>query len=205
MMKDPSSSTPESEKASSKMKAKVYESNEESNSSEKEESDKNNDRSKFKKEEMPMFNGEDPDSWLFRANRYFHIHKLTDSKKMTVATINFDEPEEREKFIGWSNLKERLLVRFRSAREGSICSQFLRIGQETTVKEYRNLFDKLTASLSGQEDQVVEQTFLNGLLPWIKAKVEFSRPVDLAQMMQLAQLVENREIIHNEANIKGYA
>ena len=135
MMKDPSSSTSESEKASSKMKAKVYESNEEPNSSEKEESDKNSVRSKFKKVEMPVFNGEDLDSWLFRGNWYFQIHKLIDSEKMTVATISFDGPalnwyraqEEREKFTGWSNLKERLLVRFRSAREGSICGQFLRI------------------------------------------------------------------------------
>ncbi|KAA0064010.1 histone-lysine N-methyltransferase ASHR1 isoform X3 [Cucumis melo var. makuwa] len=27
------------------------------------------DRNKFKKVEMPVFNGEDPDSWLFRAKR----------------------------------------------------------------------------------------------------------------------------------------
>ncbi|TYK06185.1 histone-lysine N-methyltransferase ASHR1 isoform X3 [Cucumis melo var. makuwa] len=35
------------------------------------------DRNKFKKVEMPIFNGEDHDSWLFRTERYFHIHKLT--------------------------------------------------------------------------------------------------------------------------------
>ena len=67
-----------------------------------------------------MFNGEDPDSWLFRANRYFQIHKLTDAEKLLVATISFEGPalnwyraqEEREKFVDWPNLKERLLVRF---------------------------------------------------------------------------------------------
>ena len=30
-----------------------------------------NERNKFKKVETLVFNGEDPDSWLFRANRYF--------------------------------------------------------------------------------------------------------------------------------------
>ena len=39
-----------------------------------------------------MFNGEDSDTWLFRVDRYFNIHKLTDSKKMTVATISFEGP-----------------------------------------------------------------------------------------------------------------
>ena len=39
------------------------------------------DRNKFKKVEMPVFAGEDPNSWLFRAERYFQIHKLSDSEK----------------------------------------------------------------------------------------------------------------------------
>ena len=49
------------------------------------------DRSKFKKIEMPVFVGNDPDSWLlFRAERYFQIHKLSESEKMTVSIISFD-------------------------------------------------------------------------------------------------------------------
>ncbi|KAA0053640.1 transposon Tf2-1 polyprotein isoform X1 [Cucumis melo var. makuwa] len=43
------------------------------------------DQSKFKKVEMPVFDGTDPDSWLFRADRYFKIHNLSDSEKLTVA------------------------------------------------------------------------------------------------------------------------
>ena len=82
--------------------------------------DANSDRNKFKKVEMPIFNGDDLDSWLFRVERYFQIHKLTDYEKMTVATISFEGPalnwyrsqEERDKFAYWSNLKERVLIRF---------------------------------------------------------------------------------------------
>ena len=50
------------------------------------------DRNKFKKVEMPVFTGEDSDSWLFRAERYFQIHKLNESEKMLVSTISFDGP-----------------------------------------------------------------------------------------------------------------
>ena len=50
------------------------------------------DWSKFEKVEMPVFSGEDPDSWLFQAERYFQIHKLTKSEKMLVSTISFDGP-----------------------------------------------------------------------------------------------------------------
>ncbi|KAA0058423.1 transposon Tf2-1 polyprotein isoform X1 [Cucumis melo var. makuwa] len=43
--------------------------------------DKAFDRSKFKKVEMSIFNGIDPDSWLFRADRYFKIHNLTNQRR----------------------------------------------------------------------------------------------------------------------------
>ena len=54
--------------------------------------DKPMDRSKFKKVEMTIFNGTDPDSWLFRSDKYFKIHELTNSKKLTVVVISFDRP-----------------------------------------------------------------------------------------------------------------
>ncbi|KAA0038305.1 ty3-gypsy retrotransposon protein [Cucumis melo var. makuwa] len=132
---------------------------------------------------------------------------------MLVSTICFDGPalnwyrsqEEREKSVSWTNLKERLLVRFQSTREGTVCGRFLRIQQETTVEEYRNLFDKLVEPLSDLEDQVVEETFMTGLFPWIRAEVIPCRPKGLAEMMLTAQLVENKEILRNEANLSGYA
>ncbi|KAA0050168.1 transposon Tf2-1 polyprotein isoform X1 [Cucumis melo var. makuwa] len=195
------------------MKTEMAELIDEVNGNEKDVEEKNNDQSKFKKVEMPVFNGEDPDAWLFRVDRYFQIHKLTDLEKMTMATISFKgltlnwyrAQEERDKFKNWLDLKERLLIRFRSVREGSICGQFLRIRQESSMEEYRNQFDKLMAPVSDLPDRVIEETFMNGLLPWIKAEVEFCRPVGLAEMMLLAQLTKNREIIQNEANLKGYS
>ncbi|TYK02775.1 Transposon Ty3-I Gag-Pol polyprotein [Cucumis melo var. makuwa] len=138
------------------------------------------DRNKFKKVEMPVFTGEDPDSWSFRAER---------------------SQEEREKFTSWTNLKERMLVRFRSSKDRTISAQFLRIKQESTMEEYRNLFDKLVAPLSDLLERLVEDTFMNGLVPWIRAEVAFCRPKSLAKMMEVAQLVENREILRREANL----
>ncbi|KAA0057269.1 transposon Tf2-1 polyprotein isoform X1 [Cucumis melo var. makuwa] len=114
------------------------------------------DRSKFKKVEMPVFTGTDPDSWLFRADRYFKIHNLSDSEKLTVAVISFDGPtldwyrsqEEREAFKGWQDLKQKMLVRFRSIRDGTLVGRFLTIKQETTVEEYKNRFDKYLAPVA---------------------------------------------------------
>ena len=46
-------------------------------------------QSKFKTVEMSVFNGIDLDSWLFRVDRYFKIHELTDSEKLMVAVISY--------------------------------------------------------------------------------------------------------------------
>lgn len=132
----------------------------------KEEDDKAADRNKFKTVEMRVFGGNDPNSWLFRADRYFQIHKLTDSEKMTIFVISFDgstlnwyhSQEERVKFKDWANLKLRLLERFCLIREGWIYSRFFAIKQTSTIKEYRNLFDRLVALLTDLSNKVLEET-----------------------------------------------
>ncbi|TYK13668.1 transposon Tf2-1 polyprotein isoform X1 [Cucumis melo var. makuwa] len=150
---------------------------------------------------MPVFVKNDPESWLFRAERYFQIHKLTESEKMKVSIISFDRAtldwyrshEDRDLFVNWEDLKRRLIVQFRSGREGSILGRILTIKQETTMKEYRNLFDKLVVPLPFLQKAIIEETFTNGLKPWIKAEMECWEPVGLAQMMKLAQKIKNRE------------
>ncbi|KAA0037154.1 ty3-gypsy retrotransposon protein [Cucumis melo var. makuwa] len=46
---------------------------------------------------------------------------------------------------------------------------------------------------------------MNGLFPWIRDEVEFSKLVGLPQMMHLAQKAEVRELIRREANLYGYS
>lgn len=63
---------------------------------------------KFKKVEMSVFGGEDPDLWLFRADMYFQLYKVTDNEKLvTVISLEgevlnwYRGLEEREPFKNW--------------------------------------------------------------------------------------------------------
>lgn len=104
------------------------------------------------------------------------------------AVISFDGPaldwyrsrDEREAFKDWADLVQRMLIRFRSIRDGTSVGRFLSIKQETTVEEYRNWFDKLLALVAFLQTVVLEETFMNGLSPWLKTKVECLEPVGLA-------------------------
>ena len=97
------------------------------------------------------------------------------------------------------------MKQFRSIRERSIHGRFFAIKQTSTVNEYRNLFDRLVVPLTDLSNKVLEETFMNGLFPWIRAKVEYSEPVRLPQMMCLAQKAEVRELIKREANLYDYS
>lgn len=70
------------------------------------------------------------------------------------------------------------------------------------MEEYRILFDKFVAPLPHSPKEVLEETFMNGLSPWIKAKAECWEPDGFAQMMKLAQSAENREMTRREADHK---
>lgn len=63
-----------------------------------------------------MFAEMDLESWLFQAERYFEIQKLTDVEKLIVAVISFDGIalawyryiDNCKKFKDWNDLKPRL-------------------------------------------------------------------------------------------------
>lgn len=164
------------------------------------------DRHKFKKVEMPVFGGDDPDNWMFRADRYFQIHKLSEIEKLTVAVISFEgvalnwyrAKEEREPFKDWRDLKLRLLKRFRRKRTGTVCGRFLVVKQTSTVTKYCAEFEALVAPLSHLTNEVLENTFMNGLKPVMQAEVRCFRPVGLEDMMEKAQLVEDRDTTKEE-------
>ncbi|TYK23171.1 Ty3/gypsy retrotransposon protein [Cucumis melo var. makuwa] len=69
-----------------------------------------------------------------------------------------------------------MLVRFQSIQDGTLVGRFLTIKQETTVVEYRNRFDKYLAPVAFLQPVVLEETFMNGLSPWLKSEVETWEP-----------------------------
>ena len=112
-------------------------------------------------------------SLTFRAYRFFKIHDLTDSKKLTTGVISFDDlaldwyqaQEELEVFKNWADLKERMLVQFRSIREGTLVGRFFSIKQKMNVEDYRNRFDRYLALVAFLQTVVLEETLMIGLSP----------------------------------------
>ena len=102
--------------------------------------------------------------------------------------------DSREAFGSWENLKRRLLLHFRPTQEGSLCKQLLAVRQQGTVAAYWREFEILATPLKGILDEVMESTFMNGLLPEIQAELHLLQPYRLGHLMEMAQQVEDRNL-----------
>ncbi|XP_024017591.1 uncharacterized protein LOC112090471 [Morus notabilis] len=150
--------------------------------------------------EMPVFDGENPDGWIFRAERYFSLNRLTDREKLDVAVVSlegealawFQWEDRRWAVRDWTELKRKVLERFHSTQEGTLCEKFLSLHQETTVREYRRQFEMLAALLAEIPEQVLESAFVNGLKPEVRAEVRMMKPNGLGRIMEFTQRVEER-------------
>ncbi|KAF7814834.1 Splicing factor U2AF 65 kDa subunit [Senna tora] len=84
------------------------------------EAKRDKDALRYRKLEMPLFNGEDPIGWLFRVERYFSINGITTEEKLEAASVCLEGRalnwlqwmETRDPIQNWSDFKRELLHRF---------------------------------------------------------------------------------------------
>ena len=135
-----------------------------------------------------MFNGENPEGWIFRAELFFEMNQLTKMEKMMVAGVSFEDKalawyrwvDARTPFTSWNGLKRQILGRFGSSQAGSLCERFLDIRQTGTVAEYRQDYELMSTSMTGLPDEVLESAFVKGLKLEIRAEVRVFKPIGLA-------------------------
>lgn len=157
------------------------------------------DRSKLKKVEMPVFDGEQLNSWLFRAERYFDIHQLFDLEKITVTSISFMGAALHWYRGRWARTLYRLgrietpvaRLILTIAKRFPLCwiSSCQAVEPNVGVQER---FKALSAPLPHLTNEVLESTFLNGLDHEVRAEVICYEPKGRGQIMRAAQKVEDK-------------
>ncbi|KAA0033896.1 retrotransposon protein [Cucumis melo var. makuwa] len=130
-------------------------------------------KSKYKKLEMPVFNGENPKSWIYRVEHYFEINKLADEEKVKVAVVSFGSDalnwfrwsNNRKKMMSWEDLKRRMFEHFKAPDE---------------------------APLPEMSESVLIDAFITGLETNLQAEVISHHPVTLEDCMREAQMAESQ-------------
>ncbi|KAL4591834.1 hypothetical protein LXL04_004807 [Taraxacum kok-saghyz] len=155
---------------------------------------------RFRKLDMPLFDGSNPDGWILRAERYFRFYKLPEEDKIEAAVVSLEGDallwyqweHGRRPIRGWEELKAVILRRFRSVAAGKLYEQWLTVSQTGTVTEYQRKFIEFSAPLSGVTEEVAMGQFINGLKKEIRAEVRVMNPRSLDQAMELAIRIEDK-------------
>ncbi|KAF4360325.1 hypothetical protein F8388_005737 [Cannabis sativa] len=155
---------------------------------------------RLKKLKMPTFDGENPNGWILQAERFFTCPGYDDEEKVEATFISFSgdallwyQYESNKRTIhSWEEMKQLLLRHFCDSHEVTLYDQFLTIRQEGTVSEYKKQFIKLLAPLKTVDPVVHLSTFMNGLLPSLKAELRIHRPRNLEEAMEIVQDIEDK-------------
>ncbi|KAL4037971.1 hypothetical protein IC575_001574 [Cucumis melo] len=159
------------------------------------------DKSMYKKLEMPVFNGENPESWIYRAEHYFDINELADEEKVKVAVVSFGPDavnwfrwsNNRKKISSWEDLKKRMFEHFKAPGEGSLGARLIRIRQDGLYADYLKKFLEYSAPLPEMAESVLIDAFITGLETNLQAEVISRHPMTLEDCMREAQMVSDRD------------
>ncbi|KAL6527965.1 hypothetical protein OROHE_014915 [Orobanche hederae] len=155
---------------------------------------------RFRKLDMPIFDGNNPDGWILRAERYFQFYRLSEEEKLEAAVVGMEgdallwyQWEHRRRPIRrWEELIALMLRQFRPTYSGSLYEQWLALKQHGTAVEYRRDFIELAAPLTNVPEDIALGNFINGLKDDVKAEVRLLDPRNLDHAMDLAVRVEDK-------------
>ncbi|CAH1441894.1 unnamed protein product [Lactuca virosa] len=108
---------------------------------------------RFRKLDMPLFDGEHPDGWILRVERYFNFYKLSEADKMEAAVVAlegdallwFQLEHTQRPVTRWQEMKSLLLRQFRPVNACTLHQQWLALTQSGSVLEYHWSFIELLA------------------------------------------------------------
>lgn len=155
---------------------------------------------RFKKLDLPTFEGTNPDGWILRAERYFKFYRLTEEEQVEAAVVSLDGDallwyqweHGRRPIRHWEELKGMLLRQFRRTSSGSLYEQWLNHDQTSDVVEYRRRFIELMAPLVGVPEEITKGQYINGLKHDVRAEVRLLGPRSLDHAMDLSIKVEDK-------------
>ena len=135
--------------------------------------------SRTMKLEFPRFFGEDPASWVYKANQYFRYYNTPIGEKLMLASFHmegealiwFQEGEETWVFHDWDSLIQALHVRFGTTAYDDLMETLTRLRQTFSAGVYKAQFEVLSNKIKGLSFAHKLSCFLSGLKDEIRLPV----------------------------------
>ncbi|KAF5470266.1 hypothetical protein F2P56_010790, partial [Juglans regia] len=148
--------------------------------------------------DFPSFRGEDPTSWLYKANHFFNFYNTLPQHKLRLASFHmegqaliwFQDLEESGGLDNWEGFTQALLTRFGPSSYDDPIELLTRLKQVGTVEEYKSKFEALSNRLGGLSESYKLSCFLSGLRDDIRLSVKMFKPEKLLTAYGLARIQE---------------
>ncbi|KFK22868.1 hypothetical protein AALP_AAs42979U000100, partial [Arabis alpina] len=163
--------------------------------------------------EMPLFSGDNAESWVQRMEQYFELGNFSELDKLQAVRVCFLEDawswyqweRDRNPFRSCASLRSRLLDEFSSSPDSCAGERLLTLRQTGSVKDYCREFIVLATNAPEIQETTLELAFMVGLTPAIHARTKTFEPRTLKQMMGIAQRTDGsyRELEEDEPGNPG--
>ncbi|KAA8538347.1 hypothetical protein F0562_027830 [Nyssa sinensis] len=131
--------------------------------------------------DFPRFNGgEDPTSWLCRAEQFFQFQETPEADRVSLASFHLEGDaqlwyqlqKQENSVLVWSDFKEGLLSRFGPNQFCDFFGELTKLQQSGTVQDYQTRFEKLLAKVGHLPQARQVSCFVSGLRDSIRADVQ---------------------------------
>lgn len=158
-----------------------------------------------RKIKMPIFYGEDPEGWFYRAELYFSMNEYFEEEKLRIIGLYFEGRafkwfkwyNDNEPFQNWDEFKMATIEKYIITQVELLCRELMDLKQIGTVVEYYEQFEMIVAAVNDIFENTLENIFLRGLRDDIQAKIMLFNPKGLNAIMRMAKQIElkNRRLL----------
>jgi hypothetical protein len=148
--------------------------------------------------EFPHFDGEDPETWCYRAEQFFEIYCTPDTQRLSISAFHMDgkalvwfqELRASNEVSSWTNFIRAIQIRFCRGPYDDPMENLSKLKQEGPLEDYKNQFDILALKVHRLPDEHKLSCFLSGLKDEIRLPVRMFNPKSLVEAYSLARIQE---------------
>lgn len=141
--------------------------------------------------DFPRFKGDDPASWLYKANQYFNFYQ-TPCERLLMASFDMDgdaliwfqDSDETGIFATWEGFVEALLTRFGSTTYEDPIESLTRLKQSSSVVVYKGQFEALSNRIIGLSNSHKLSCFSSDLKDEVRLPVKMLNPKNLNEAFE---------------------
>lgn len=135
---------------------------------------------KWRKLDIPVFEGEDAYGWVNKLDRYFRLKGVTEEEKMQAVMVALEGEalswfhwwEACNPRPAWGGFKSALIQRFQPATMRSPFESLLSLKQSHSINEFVSQFERHAGALKGLDEEHLMDVFLNGLRKEVSAELK---------------------------------